>query len=45
LGAWTKTFESFDPDDLNEVNTIVAAYDSVVMNLTEVIKTGASSVG
>jgi len=45
LGAWTKTFESFEPDDLNEINTVVAAYDSVVMNLTEVIKTGTQLAG
>ncbi len=45
FGAWTETFESFDPDDLNKINTVVAAYDSMVMNLTEVIKTGTHLTG
>ncbi|MDQ3677326.1 MAG: hypothetical protein M3401_11075 [Actinomycetota bacterium] len=43
--AWAETFESLNPGDLNKINTVVAAYDSVVMNLTEVIKTGTRLAG
>lgn len=43
--AWTKAFDSPDPDDINRVFTVTGGYLALVNNTAEAIKTGAKLAG
>jgi hypothetical protein len=43
--AWTKAFNSPDPDDINRVYTVTGGYLALVNNAAEAVKAGAKLAG
>ena len=43
--AWTKAFDSPDPDDINRVFTVTGGYLALVNNTVEAIRVGAKLTG